>query len=143
MTYRPSAILIACLALFATLGCSSGPKRGAIAGNVTIAGKPLPSGRILFVPAAPLEGPAVSAVIAGGAYELPRNEGPLVGPHRVEVEADPDLGFALDDEQAYAARGRRPLPPGPIPPAFNRQSQLAVDIQPGDNTFHVAIPAGR
>jgi hypothetical protein len=126
-----------------TAGCGGdGLNRGAVAGRVTVGGAPLAKGRILFVPIAPNSGPAASAVVVDGQYTLDRSTGPIVGQNRVEVEAEVDLGFAIDDEAAFAARGGKPLPPNPIPPAFNKQSTLAVEIKPGETTsFDVAVPA--
>lgn len=124
-----------------TCGCGSEePSRGTVQGRVTVGGQPLPRGRILFLPQVP-PGPAVSAVIQDGAYALPAREGPLVGQNRVEVEGELNLGFALDDEQAFAQRQGAPLPPNPIPPQFNRQSALTTDIKVGENTYDVTIPA--
>ncbi len=127
----------------AVMGCSeSGPSRAPIAGQITVGGKPLAAGRILFTPIAPNQGPATSARITDGQYQLSKNDGPVVGQNRVAVEADLNIGFALDDEAAFAKRGK-PLPPNPIPPAFNSQSQLSVEVKPGDeNKYHVVIPAG-
>jgi hypothetical protein len=137
---------IVCLAATAAAtlaGCGQrGPARAPIQGKVTIGGQPLTAGRILFTPIAPNQGPAASARIAAGEYKLSANEGPVAGQNRVEVEADLNLGFPIDDEAAFAKRGRRPLPPNPIPPAFNSQSTLVVDVEAGhENTFNVAVPA--
>jgi hypothetical protein len=137
----------AALGLVAALvtGCQdAGPQRAAIEGRVTVAGRPLPAGRILFKPIAPTEGPVTSAVVASGAYSLPEERGPVVGQHRVEVEAELPLGFALDDEQAFAKRGGKPLPPNPIPPEFNRRSKLQVDVVADrENTFDIQVPRAR
>jgi hypothetical protein len=121
-------------------GCGSdGLHRGAVAGRVTLGGAPLTKGRILFIPES---GPTVSTVVVDGQYELPRAEGPVVGRNRVEVEAELGLGFAIDDEAAFAARGGKPLPQNPIPPAFNKQSTLAVDVKAGETTnYDVSVPA--
>jgi hypothetical protein len=57
------------------------------------------------------------------------------------VEATPELGFALDDEAAFAKRGGQPLPPDPIPPEFGSQSQLTFQVVPGQpNQFDITIP---
>jgi hypothetical protein len=123
-------------------GCGeSGPPRAPIAGRVTIGGAPLAAGRILFLPQAPTEGPAASAMVVDGEYNLTESDGPVVGSHRVEVEADLPLGFALDDEAAFAkAKGK--LPRQPIPAKYNRQSTLTADVKPeADNQFDVHIPA--
>jgi hypothetical protein len=132
------------VALVAMSGCGeSGPARAPVMGQVTVAGKPLEAGRILFTPIAPNQGPATSARIAAGEYKLPKVEGPVVGQNRVEVEADLKIDFALDDETAFAKRGK-PLPPNPIPPKYNTQSTLAVEIKVGEeNKYDVAIPAGQ
>lgn len=130
------------LALMVVAGCGeSGPPRAPIAGSVTVGGAPLKAGRILFLPQAPTEGPAASARIVDGQYTLPDDEGPIVGSHRVEVEADLPLSFEIDDEAAFAkAKGK--LPRQPIPPKFNRESTLSVDVKSGEeNRFDVAIPA--
>jgi hypothetical protein len=138
-----AALSALAIALVCSIGCGGdGLARAPITGSVTIGGQPLVSGRILFMPLAPSQGPTVSAPIIDGAYTLARKEGPVTGTNRVEVEADLHLGFAIDDEAAFAQCGGRPLPPNPIPPEFNRQSQLTVEVKSGeDNTFNVTIPA--
>jgi hypothetical protein len=131
------------IALFAGCG-NTGPVRAPIQGNVTVAGQPLAAGRILFTPVAPNQGPATSAVITAGEYKIPKGEGPIVGKNRVEVEADLNLGFAIDDEAAFAKRGGKPLPPNAIPPQFNRESQLVVEVKAGeDNSYDIAVPQAR
>lgn len=135
-------LLWLCLAAIGSLGCSAeGPQRANVSGRVTIGGQPLAAGRILFVPIAPTSGPAASARITDGAYHLSEAEGPVVGTHRVEIEADRSLGFAIDDEVAFAKRAQKPWPKSPIPPAFGRESRLTVTIEAGrENTFDVEIP---
>jgi hypothetical protein len=146
-TLRVVLCLVALSALAIAMACSTGCggdglARAPIKGQVTIGGQPLASGRILFMPVAPNQGPTVSAPIVDGEYTLPRKDGPVAGPNRVEVEANLDLGFAIDDEAAFARRGGRPLPPNPVPPEFNRNSQLTLEVKPGeDNTYNVTIPA--
>ena len=87
--------------------------------------------------------PTVSAVIQEGTYELPRDEGPAVGNNRVKVEAVLDLGFPIDDERAFAQRQGAPLPRNPIPPRFNTESTLSVQIAAGENAYDIHIPAPR
>jgi hypothetical protein len=127
------------------VGCGqSGPARAPIQGKVTFGGQPLAAGRILFTPVAPNAGPATSAAVTNGEYTIPASEGPVVGTNRVEIEAQPNLGFAIDDEAAFAKRGGKPLPPNPIPPQYNRDSQLVVEVKPGEeNTFNVDVPKSR
>ncbi len=135
-----SGVSALALTMVCSSGCGpSGLPRGAVKGRVTIGGQPLASGRVLFLPA---QGPTVSAVIVNGEYQLPRHEGPIAGANRVEVEADLNLGFAIDNEAAFAKRGGRPLPPNPVPQAFNRDSKLTIDVRSGeDHSLDITIPA--
>ena len=130
-------------AISVLVGCgSSGPARSAVEGAVTVGGQPLPAGRIIFTPVTPSKGPAVSARITAGRYQMDNAVGPVVGKNRVEVEADLNLGFALDDEEAFARRGAVPIPPSPIPSGYSATAQLSVEIKPGEtNKYNVPIPA--
>jgi hypothetical protein len=145
MHTRYSALIV--LVFAATfVGCGGKPAlpRGAVQGQVTVAGQPLAAGRILFIPIAPTTGPTVSAPVINGRYTLTQEQGPIAGDQRVEVEAELNLGFAFDDELAFAQRGGQPLPPNPIPPEFNRQSKLTTRItESSPNTFDIAVPTAR
>lgn len=138
-----SKICLGCLlavTLVVTAGCGSrDPAFGAVKGRVTVGEKPLTRGRIFFLPVDP-SGPTVSAVIRDGEYSIPLSEHLIVGESRIEVDGSPDLGFELDDEEAFAKRGGAPMPPNPIPPEFNRKSILRAPVKPGENTLNVAIP---
>jgi hypothetical protein len=108
------------LGLMLAAGCGPhGPPRAAVEGTVTRGGRPVPQGRVLFRPQPPAQGPMAAAAIVNGRFQLDRKEGPVVGPNQVEIVIEPSLGFALDDEAAYARhRGRvqpvvlRVQPPG-------------------------------
>jgi len=141
----PPNFFAAAITVISTVGCGeAGPARAPIQGKVTVVGQPLPAGRILFTPIAPNQGPATSAVITAGEYKIPKDEGPVVGNNRVEVEANLNLGFAIDDEAAFAKRGGKPLPPNAIPPEFNRYSQLVVEVKAGEeNKYDVTVPQSR
>lgn len=141
---RCPLFFLATIGLFAALtGCDDELPRAAVTGQVTVGGEPLKAGRVLFLPEPPLAGPTAAATITDGQYKLARRDGPIIGRQRVEVEADLPLGFALDDEAAFAKRRGAPLPPHPIPVEFNQQSTLTTDIQAGENVFDVAVPATR
>lgn len=123
-------------------GCGSqqGPERLQVQGLVQLDGKPIPHGRITFIPKEQNAGPAASGVIADGRYSIPADAGAVVGRHRVEVESIPDPGFAIDDEAAYAKahaeRKGRVLPPNPIPAKYNQQSELRATVgKVGKNEF--------
>jgi hypothetical protein len=146
MMHSRYSALIALVFTTTLLGCGGAPAlpRGAVQGQVTVAGQPLAAGRILFIPLAPTVGPTVSAQVINGRYTLSQDQGPVAGDQRVEVEAELNLGFAFDDELAFAQRGGQPLPPNPIPPEFNVQSKLTTQIaESASNTFDIAVPAAR
>src|SRR5687768_16233271 len=108
MNRRATVCLMAGIAIAASVGCGqTGPARSPIRGKIMVGGKPLAAGRILFTPVAPTTGPAASARITAGEYKLDKADGPVVGQNRVEVEGDLNLGFAIDDEAAFAKRGGR------------------------------------
>lgn len=128
----------AAMILLAVAGCSSNqPERVALRGGVQFGGGMLAAGRIHFIPTGATKGPAATAVIREGFYEFDRLNGPLVGTHRVEIESQPQVDFAIDDEAAFAAAAAKMspnksvLPKEPIPARYNRQSELSATIERG------------
>ena len=117
------------LAVAAT-GCSGrqAPDLQAVSGLVTINQQPLNAGRIVFRPLQGTEGRASSAGIQQGEFRILRDDGLVPGKYRVEIEAVQDLGFAIDDDVAFAQRGGKPLPPNPVPAKFNRKSELTATV---------------
>src|SRR5262245_19236144 len=74
------------LTIVAFAGCDSGPaqpKRGKLAGKVTLNGKPVANGRIRFMAIDP-NGMNVVADIKDGQYNVPDGQGPTKGKYRVE-----------------------------------------------------------
>ena len=144
---RPSTFAVLGLStlLFLFTGCGdNGPQRAPIKGKITIGGQPLAGGQILFVPIAPTTGPSTSAAIRNGEFALKKEQGPIIGTHRVEVEADLPLGFSIDDDVAFAQRQGKPLPPNPVPPQYNRQSTLTTEVKANiENEFTFDVPAKR
>lgn len=125
-----------CLVVVAP-GCGAkGPPRVPALGEVAVDGTPLKAGTIRFVPTGETKGPLAVATIRDGHYEFPAAEGPVVGTHRVEIEAIDYYQFALDDEQAFAQhveKKRRPMPPNPIHQNYNRRSVLTASVTPEGN----------
>jgi len=141
---------IAATVLFLVGGCGGGDElpRAAVEGNVEVGGEPLAAGVIRFVPLPPTHGPAVVATIRDGRFELARRYGPVLGNHRVEIDAgidDDPAGGADDPEEArleYARQNGRWLPVALIPDAYNRNSTLEVEVTAdGDNTFDFELSA--
>ncbi len=62
---------------------------------------------------------------------LTEANGPVVGTHRVEVEATEFLGFDPGDETAFhaaLARNGGKLPHSPVAASYGRRSKLTADI---------------
>jgi len=140
------ALVILCLL---SGGCSShdGPQRVAVRGIVRLADVPLKSGQIRFVPARDTIGPAAAAVIHDGQYKFTSDDGPLVGNHRIEIEATGYLGFAIDDERVFAEFARsggtrdRRKTKNPVPERYNVHSTLTRTVNAGEEPvidFHLA-----
>lgn len=124
------------LLLIYTLGCggtSDKPAQAAVSGTVTFDGKPLLAGTIRFVPVDGTKGSKVSAQIIDGKFELQAELGPVVGDHRIEVEAPPAGELAMDDEAAFEElvrkRKRKRAKFVRIPKAYNSHSKLKSTIK--------------
>lgn len=85
------------------LGCGQkGPPRVAVMGTVSLDGELIPKGTVHFVPV-DQPGELVAATVEDGIFQLPQDVGPLAGAARIDVQVHRDLGFDLDDEEAFAA----------------------------------------
>ena len=137
------ALIIGIAVLLAGTGCHRGGlERNAIGGAVTLDGKALPSGGILFSPIKGTEGPVTGGAIEDGRYEIPRDSGPVTGWYRVEIHATRKTGKMIPapfmrpgenttvEEQVEA-----------VAPRFNFQSTLEVEVKPGANTADFSVSA--
>lgn len=133
-------MLLASVSLMCSLavGCSEDdvPRVG-VSGIVTLDGAPLKHGFISFIPSEGTTGPKAGGQIIDGRYEIEQSEGPVVGQLRVQIREEQDLGFELDDPEAFntqASRGR--LPNNRIPPRYNTNSTLVrTTTADGPNEF--------
>jgi hypothetical protein len=138
--------LVLMLGTCVLLGCGSppGPTRVAVEGEVLLDGSPLEEGMIRFIPAKGVDGPAATAKVIHGQFSLTRREGPVVGRHRVEIEATGYQDFTIDDEEAFAAafarNPRSPLGQNPVPTGYNERSTLTAQIsEPGPRHFEFTL----
>lgn len=70
------------------LGCGGADaRRHSVSGNVSYDGTPVERGQISFVPVAGNQGPLAGGQIQNGHYEVPKEDGPFAGPHRIELMA--------------------------------------------------------
>lgn len=134
------------LAAFSGCRSTDGPPRASISGKVTFDGKPVEEGSIVFIPTEGTTGPSSGGQIKQGVYTVGAELGPVVGTNRVEITA-----FHLTGRKLPAGS---PSPPGTmvdeilpyIPPQYNRDSTLKIEIKPGDNAgtdFDLKPDAGK
>ncbi len=133
-------------------GWKSGPARVAIEGVVLVSGAPLKNGRIMFIPIEETRGPSAVAHVVDGEFRFTSRNGPVAGSNKVQIESIVDIGFALDDEQSFAnavkeKEGTREqvIPRQPIPPEYNDQTELLVEISTEKSRhyeFQLEGPAG-
>lgn len=123
-------------------GCSdsNGPTRYPVSGFVTLDDQPLKNGVIRLIPLvnimhsgnskhAPV-GPGAMAEILNGEFRFTKQNGPVAGNHRVEIDSRPHLEFDIDDERSFSAEmkktGRSPLAKNDVPAMYNSASTLTV-----------------
>jgi hypothetical protein len=138
-TASTSVVLVLCL-LSGGCGRDDGPQRVAVHGSVRLANATLKSGQIRFIPTGSTSGPSAAAVIVDGRYEFTSDDGPLIGTHRIEIEATNYLGFEIDDERAFAEFARsggtrdRQKTKNPVPEQYNVRSTLTRTVDADDET---------
>ncbi len=143
--HRRSGFLLLELALVLSVcGCSGsdGPTRYPVSGFVTLDDKPLKNGVIRLIPQvtimpssgsnqAPV-GPGAMAEILNGEFRFTKENGPVAGNHRVEIDSRPHLEFDIDDERSFATEmkktGRSPLAKNDVPAMYNSASTLTVSV---------------
>jgi hypothetical protein len=114
-------------------GCGSDSPRVAVDGQVTFEGQPLASGQIAFIPLGAESAPTAGATISEGRYQIPAEQGPFPGEHRVEIRAYRSTGKkvwdGMGDENAPATQKRyvEELEQY-LPRIYNDESTLRVTI---------------
>ncbi|MDO5554640.1 MAG: hypothetical protein Q4G68_12855 [Planctomycetia bacterium] len=142
---KKSALLIF-LVFLVLSGCERAtPGRYSVSGEVTLAGAPMNTGRIIFEP---LEtggelGPTQAAAsIASGKYQVEQRTGLAAGQYRVKFEAK-----ELDASKTKKARNTLgqeidvPVERNLIPDEFGAKSEQTVTVTEGENVFNFEIPA--
>lgn len=139
-SFHLAVLVTGLLAFFSGCSDAEGPERFPVSGSVKLDGNELASGVIRFIPTGGTQGPAASTAVQNGKYQFSDSDGPIAGAHRVEIEATEHLGFAIDDEAAFAKtvmqRGKGGLPKNPIPEVYNRQSTLQANVTADGSLEH-------
>jgi hypothetical protein len=144
---RPTAfatlqvIATALFAMGAILGCGSKyPETAKVRGTITIEGKPVASGRVMFVPDHGV--PAIGEIQPDGSYQLTTfspGDGAVLGKHRVTIQSlaitnpqsDPK---SFEEEVARATKPEAAAPPVPqvewiIPERYDNESTSGLEAQ--------------
>ena len=119
---------LAFYSFFALVGCGGGdglPRR-AIAGTVTLDGKPLDQGRIEFQPIGP--GVATGAAIEQGSYQVNLEVGPTPGRYRVNISSPAETGTSPEPEDSAPGRGQLGATER-IPARYNTSSTLTIEVK--------------
>jgi hypothetical protein len=127
-------------------GCGqSGPARFAVSGTVTADGIPVSFGTIAFVPETEGAGPMTGGEIKDGTYRIKAPQGPVAGPHKVEIRAWRENG-----KPKMASIGGTTVGPSAISPTeerlemfvpgkYNTHTTLTFDVQPEQNEKNFSL----
>lgn len=122
---------------FLSAGCSqTGLPLGKVSGQVTVDGKPVKEGVILFVPK---RGPSASGPIEQGRYRLTTRspgDGAVIGQHDVYFSPKPPAGDAISDAPEEPVL--RPSPKSEFPPSqytSPESAELMAEVRSGANNL--------
>ena len=132
--YLPRFLAVAVvLALIA--GCGGGPNaRCAVHGSVSYDGQPVDNGGIAFLPEGESEDDTrirATGKIYDGRYEFDTQHGPPPGRYRVQIYWKKKTGQKVVGEGGVQ---KNEIEQG-IPPKYNTESELIVEVKPGRNTL--------
>lgn len=131
MNHRGWAVLAA---LCLSAGCGGdGMNRVPVSGQATANGTPIAAGNLTLIPLEGTSGPSAGAAIENGRYDIPDDKGPVPGRYRVEIKATRKTGRQIIDEHRFPPDNKIDEMEQYIPPQFNLQSTLTVDIADGKN----------
>jgi hypothetical protein len=130
-------LLIPLLLVLSAIGCSE--PVGTVSGTVTLDGKPLPTGRVVFHPEERRFAPAFARLDVDGHYELKRakgKRGAAPGKYRVSIQR---AGKEGDPKFQVVARAF------PIPEIYGNEEStpLVAEVLAGENTINFDIPKRR
>lgn len=149
--HRPASRRNAVLGLLiiVAVGCGRGSDerlpRASVRGQVTVAGKPLSNGLVKFVPLGHEQSPATVVPVTDGTFDVPSDNGPVVGLHRVDIVSTDDGGYAWDDEEALQTLSSQKTPPAievdRVPAVYAKRSPLRAEVVADEskNAFTFAL----
>lgn len=115
------------------IGCGGGAgenfERALASGTVELGGKPITQGSIRFIPIGEAKGPAAGAAIKDGKYHFEKGKGPIVGKHRVVINAYQGNGELINLDDGEQEEEQINI----IPERYNMFSELQAEIKPEEN----------
>jgi hypothetical protein len=130
-TVRCGALWI--IALVAGCGTDEGPERAAVSGTVKVDGEPLAQGAITFQPTEGTEGPSAGGAVTDGKFDIPRENGVVVGKNRVEITGNRKTGRKVPDAGKPGTMSDELV--SAVSVEANRKSNLVKTVTSGTNTF--------
>jgi len=115
------------LALTGCGGATDNLPRQAVSGEVTLDGKPLPSGSIQFVPESATTATEAGAAIQDGRYAIARDQGPVPGKYVVRIYGS--SGQIVQPEDGIPG-SVHPMPKELIPLKYNTKTTLSAEVKP-------------
>lgn len=129
-------LLLIVFAAVSTTGCGPSNGRMAVDGKVTLNGKLLNGGSILFTSLGEKK-LACGAMVENGEYRISQAKGLLPGTYRVELSAP-------DTAAPPVMIGGSPTAPERIPPEYNADGKKTIEVTAGgDNHFDFEIVSSR
>lgn len=116
-------------------GCHRSSFESQVSGNVSLDGKPIGPGIVVFAPV-PKGTPAMGPIEGGGSYSMSTSHEVGLSPGKYKV------GVSIREVPVNVKRGDRP-PPGKslIPERYedSATSGLEFDVAPGSNTINIEL----
>jgi hypothetical protein len=127
-------LLLGSAVLAAAAGCDPGPRYHVVTGTVTLDGRPLEAGDILFADPGGAAGPDPGKV-KDGAFEFRAKE----GRRRVEISAS-----RIIPGSKTRGAGGEPVPEEVVPDRYNVASELTAEVAPGGpNRFEFKLTTNK
>jgi len=125
------------MAVVAGCGTDQGPERAAVSGTVKVDGEPLADGAISFLPTDGTVGPAAGGTVKDGAFDIPKEDGVVVGKNRVEITGNRKTGRKVPDAGKPGSMQEEVV--SAIAPEANTRSKLVETVKSGTNTFNFDV----
>lgn len=143
---RAGLLVVAGVALS---GCGGGDgkvlDRQPVSGQVTLDGTPLDQGAIRFEPFGEIKERTVAgSPIANGAYDIPKAGGLPPGKYTVSItSSEAAAALPSDPTEAMNAAGKAQPKPERIPPRYNQNTELVVEIKSGTNKHDFPLTSSK